>query len=508
MTLPLSGSIRILAAAACALFPAAGAAADYHVGPGQPLAQLGDVRWHALRPGDTVFIHYRPQPYREKFLLSSRGTAAEWIRVLGVPGPHGELPVISGDGATTSRTMHYRWPDATGDRAIQWGGIIQIAYRQNGPKPGYIEIANLRVQDGYSAYRFTAENGQAANYGDFCACIYSRSADHILIRDNVLTNCGLGFFNWTGSSGAEIQTDTVLRGNYFFGNGIAGQWGQHASYTESDRVTIEYNRFGPMRKGALGSQIKDRSAGTVIRYNQVEQPAGWMLDLVEPENGAPALTAKPYYKSTWVYGNLLLHTGEADGPAVHWNEDHGMGVGRADVGGTLYFYHNTYVITRDEPEIWKFPLFSVHSGGGSCTAATRGTIDARNNIWANFPRTAGSRTALMFFAGCGIENFEFGRNWVSPGWTMAFGKPYTGKAAGMEQFRSPRDNNPGFIDRDKGDFRLTPSSSAAALGGDLSPALTGNPLGMDLTPDRQYTDRRGTPRTFGPGAAAGALSRL
>jgi hypothetical protein len=90
---------------------------------------------------------------------------------------------------------------------------------------------------------------------------------------------------------------------------------------------------------------------------------------------------------------------------------------------------------------------------------------------------------------------------------MAFGRPYTGKSAGAALFTSPRDNNPGFVDGNKRDYRLAPSSSAGAIGGDLAPAVSNNGLDMDLTPREQYTDRRGVPRTFGPGSAAGAFPR-
>ena len=46
-------------------------ATDYHIGPGQPLATIGAVPWYNLQPGDTVYIHYRAAPYKEKFLISS-----------------------------------------------------------------------------------------------------------------------------------------------------------------------------------------------------------------------------------------------------------------------------------------------------------------------------------------------------------------------------------------------------------------------------------------------------
>ena len=79
------------------------AAAEYHVGPGQPLANIHDVPggMHSLTAGDTVYIHWRATPYREKFRLSGVGTAAMPIRVIGVPGPGGERPVLHAQNATS-----------------------------------------------------------------------------------------------------------------------------------------------------------------------------------------------------------------------------------------------------------------------------------------------------------------------------------------------------------------------------------------------------------------------
>src|SRR5262249_35544192 len=51
-------------------------ATTYEVGPGKPLANIGDVPWEALNAGDTVLIYARPTPYREKWVISRAGTAA------------------------------------------------------------------------------------------------------------------------------------------------------------------------------------------------------------------------------------------------------------------------------------------------------------------------------------------------------------------------------------------------------------------------------------------------
>ena len=91
-----------------------GAASDYDVGsePGM-LANIGDVPWESLAPGDWVLIHWRAEPYREKWVICRRGTAENPIVVSGIPGPGGELPVIDGRNATTRLALSY-WNEVRG----------------------------------------------------------------------------------------------------------------------------------------------------------------------------------------------------------------------------------------------------------------------------------------------------------------------------------------------------------------------------------------------------------
>src|SRR5262245_27726401 len=82
-------------------------ATTYEVGPGKPLANVGDVPWEALNAGDTVLIYARPTPYREKWVISRAGTALAPITVRGIADAGGNLPVISGDNATTRLALDY-----------------------------------------------------------------------------------------------------------------------------------------------------------------------------------------------------------------------------------------------------------------------------------------------------------------------------------------------------------------------------------------------------------------
>jgi hypothetical protein len=489
-----------------------GGGTAYHVGPGQPYTNIGDVPWYALGPGDTVYIHYRSTPYHEKFLVSNAGTASQWIRVLGVPGPNGELPIISGDGATTSTKMHYYWTDPT---LFQLYGVVQIAINSaSTPIPAYIEIANLQIQDGYQTYQFTAENGSKLNYDSFTGCIYARSAKHLLIRDNVLTNCGQAFIDWTANDGGvwwdALEGDTVLRGNSFYNNGVPNDYLEHQTYTESDGVIIECNHYGPQRANAGGSQLKDRSAGTVIRYNYIEQSeGGWDLDLVEPENGWDTLGSRATYKQAFVYGNVFVNE-NLGLDFFHWNEDHGLGHGRAEqTGGKLFFYDNTVVVVAnksDAPYPGAFQLFNVNQGGFDCSmGAVAGRIDVRNNIFAFLPRTAGQPIPELDFGYCGWENFDFGVNWVSPGYQVWH--QGGANATGTSNIFSPAANDPGFVSVSANNFHLAVGSSAIGKGGPLAPEVTNNFLGLDLTPTLQYLpDRQVEPRSAsGAGSDLGAF---
>jgi hypothetical protein len=490
--------------------PTGGGGTEYHVGPNQPYAKIGDVPWYALSPGSTVYIHWRADPYREKFLVSTAGTASAWIRVLGVPGPNGERPVISGNGATTSKNMHFRWSDPG---LVESAGLVHVAPHAGDAAsiPAYVEIAGLQLQDADQAYTYTAENGTTVRFNDFAACINVRAAKHVLIRDNVITHCGLGVFNWTGNDGNvwydSLQADTVIRGNDFSDNGVPGSYLEHQVYTESDGVIIEENRFRPQRSGGNGSQIKDRSAGTVIRYNRIESSNGWFIDLVEPENSWDTLGSRSTYKQAFVYGNVIINDGGSQN-LVHWNEDHGMSHGRAiQPGGKLFFYHNT-VLTLLNAEYWPTPIFNVTSGAYECEAGPfSGRIDVRNNVFALLPASSGGTPNTYDFGYCGLENLDLGVNWVSPGWGLW--RSGAANATGTASLLSPAGNVPGFVSVSARDLHLAAGSSALGVGGPLAPEVTSNLLGLDLTPTRQYAaDLKGEPRAkSGAGSDLGAYQR-
>lgn len=56
----------------------------YHVGTGQAFESIGAVPWESLLAGDSVIIHWRAQPYKEKWVMARQGTENHPIVVHGV----------------------------------------------------------------------------------------------------------------------------------------------------------------------------------------------------------------------------------------------------------------------------------------------------------------------------------------------------------------------------------------------------------------------------------------
>jgi hypothetical protein len=500
-----------------------GGGTDYHVGPGQMYTTIGAVPWASLKAGDTVYIHYRASPYAEHFLISSTGTASQWIRVRGVPGPNGELPIIEGADATTSTTNHFHWqaPNLT-----QFSGLIHVEPNADVGVPAeYVEIAGLEVRGCLDTNSFTAENGATQAYDTFCAGVFTHGVKHLLVRDNVLHDNRIGVYDWEGDGSAggntywdSTTTDVVVRGNLFYDNGNPSSYTEHQAYTESDGVIYEYNHFGPMKTGALGSQIKDRSAGTIIRYNYIEQsPQGYNLDLVEPQNGWPVLgvgsgtTNNPRYGQDFVYGNVFVNHPLSGTDSIHWNEDQQVGQGRATLAtGRLYLYANTFLTTADALS-WgaTMDLLNETWGGFDCPAGPLpGRVDARNNVFAFLPQTPGQAARPMLLEHCGLANIDFGVNWISPGFSVG-----NSTVTGQPNLISPSANDPAFVDLAGNDLHLTPTSTAYGVGGALAPAVINNVFGVDLTPVVQYVFPHTSPpstkaRTLtGVGSDLGAFGR-
>ncbi len=443
----MRGGLLVLAAGlASSLF-----AVEYEVGPGKKLPSIAAVPWEKISPGDVVAISWRPEPYREKFVLCVRGTAERPIVVRGVAGPKGELPVLDGRDATTPGTLDY------------WGGersLIKIggATKPADTVPAYLTVENFDLQGARPPFAFTGRKG-AQKYAQTAAAIFVEKGEHITIRNCTLHDCGNGLFVSQASRGLLID------GCHIFDNGIENDIYEHNSYTEALGIIFQNNRYGPLRAHCPGNNLKDRSAGLVVRNNWIEG-GNRALDLVDAE-GSVELRDAPAYRDTFVYGNVLIKLDDApNAQVIHYGGDSGKTEWYRK--GTLHFFHNTVVSRRSA----NTTLF------GLSTDDER--VEARNNIvW---DKAGGAKLAI--FDGPG--HVALSTNWIPRGWVASRGFR-KGDLTGAEALLTG--DLPGFVDEAHDDFRLAPDSPCIGSAAGLSPGLVGphpvkraRDLGASLAP--------------------------
>lgn len=417
------------------------AAREYHVGPGQALSKISDVPWAELQYGDHVFIHWRPQPYREKWVINRSG-----ITVLGVRGTDGKRPVIDGRDAITAAGLEY----GNGDR-----GVINIGSSADAV-PRNIVIKGLEVRSAHPDYRFDGTR----RYRRLAASIFVELAHDLVIRDCVLHDSGNGLF----VAANEGRTRKILvEKNHIHSNGIVGRYYEHNAYSAALGITYQFNRFGPLRPGATGNNLKDRSAGLVVRYNWIEG-GNRLLDLVEAEDSM-VLVNHPSYRETHVYGNILIERDGGNPQAVHYGGDN---EGKEDIyrGGTLYFYNNTFYSTRGD----RTTLIRL--------STNREKADVRNNI---LHLTApGASFALLDKSG----RMTLRNNWIKSGWVSSHETLFSGSVT--DEGGLLEGDDPGFVDAEGLDFRLASGSLAIGAAADLPEGvLPGHAVTMEYQPHQR-----------------------
>ncbi|HYI01995.1 right-handed parallel beta-helix repeat-containing protein [Hyalangium sp.] len=392
-------------------------AAEYRVGPGQTYTAIGEVPWEALGPGDVVLIHARPMPYTEKWVIGRNGTQAAPIAVRGVPDAQGNLPIIHGEGATTRAQLNF---------PSEQRGIIKIGASNSPPDtlPSYIVIEGLHLRRARGA--FTGRNG-ASTYATNASGIYLEKGEHIIIRNCIFEDSGNGLFI------APNASDVLIEGSYLHGNGNPGSILEHNAYTEALGIVYQYNRFGPLCANCLGNNLKDRSAGTVIRYNWIEG-GNRQLDLVE--SGNASFRADPSYLRTFVYGNVLLEPeGAGNRQIVHFGGDNGT---EPNYRGTLYFWNNTIVSSRTD----RTTLLRLSSNAQTAHVTGNGVF-----------LSAADGTTLSLTDAAGA--LHHGGNWYEPGYVSSFGT-VTGSVT--DTGGNVTGTDPGFVDASGQDFHLLASS--------------------------------------------------
>jgi hypothetical protein len=402
-------------------------ATTFHVGPKQSLKAINDVPWEALKAGDEVLIDWRPEPYKEKWVICCKGTEKEPIVVRGIPGEDGKLPVIDGNGARTRQQLNF-WGDVRG--IVKIGGAMV----PKGSEAQYILLENLEIRGARAPYTFIDSRGETKAYTVMASAIYVEKAHHLTIRHCTLADSSQGLF--VSSNDDSASSDILVEKCHFYDNGAGSR--SHSIYTAAAGITFQYNHLGPLRTNCIGNNLKDRSAGLVVRYNWIEG-GDKQLDLVDAEDSA-IVRKHLDYRKTFVYGNIFIKPPTAaHNQVVHYGGDSS----REEIyrKGTLYFYNNTVISYRKDP----MNLFWLSSNDEHC--------DFRNNIV--YSATNGKFSPLKDNGTITLSHNLLPENWTN------------GKSA-QDDGTSIKQADPGFTKFDAQNFELSANSKARNTGTTLA----------------------------------------
>jgi len=309
-------------------------------------------------------------------------------------------------------------------------------------------IENLDIRSGRPPFSFTDDHGSSQSYARNAAAIYVEVAQHLTIRNCALRDSGNGLF--VGINGGRTQ-DILIEGNRIYENGIDGSIYHHNTYTSALGIVYQNNYLGPLRDGALGNNLKDRSAGLVVRYNWIAS-GNRQLDLVDGEDSNKVVQHADYRK-TYVYGNVLIEPdGAGNSQIVHYGGDSGNeNIYRK---GTLHFYHNTVVSTRS----------------GNTTLVRLSSNDEHADIRNNILYASAGGDYLAILNSAGIADLR--NNWISSGWVAAHGS----LSGTLNASNNVVGSDPGFRDAGRQDYSLTRNAEAIDQAMPLADAALAYPV--------------------------------
>lgn len=405
--------------------------------------------WPTTQPGDIIQIPYRAEPYRLKIHLWH-----DRITLAGTPGPGGELPQIIGDGAQEMTTPGYFSDE------VAHGAVLTVAppttHPYTAPPITGITLRQLDISmTNAGADGFNAADGSLQGWDEGAAGIALYWAAQVTVEDCVIHDAGNGIFGTGPYLGpTQVLQRIALRGNRFFDNGLEGNNHVHHTYIEADQVDYIKNSYGQLRDGAAGVALKDRSARARV-LNNVIKGGSFLLDLVEPDEGAGYLCALPYFGTQVVVGNLLQNPTSARA-AIFCGEDQEAGYCQK----RLIFAYNTLQILANVDDMYYLYALQLNSGLN---------LLAANNI---FHRQAWdddhtpSQFHFLTIKGQDPITGTLGINWATndmdPG-------DYTGP---LDNFATGA--NPLFTDWTSDDFSLQPGSGARGIA--QVPTATAYPL--------------------------------
>lgn len=405
--------------------------ATFEVGPGRAYLELRDVPWLTLRACDQVNVFWRETPYRDIVYIASRGAEGKWITVRGVPNPAGQLPVVDGSGATMpAGTGANSYTDTAGMFIVNVPDF-SVANRQPNYKPGYIHFTGLQVRNASRPNRVTNLAGDNIEWPEFATGFYINGAENIAITYCDINANGLGIFV-NSVNGELMQARNILIArNHVHNNSTATSFSTHNAYIEAIGTTYELNYFGDIATGSYGDNIKDRSSGTVFRYNYIEGGTH-MISLRDPSDSNRPLTlsavdqyGEELYKSAYIYGNILVAPRYADSVIGHGDGPYSASQARF---GQIYFYNNRVISRVDNVGRWEgefypedpLPIFSLintytRDDGNGSTLQTPTEVVAYNNLFFATNASGGvsqaqaAKFALFYQQG----KVDFRNNWIN-----------------------------------------------------------------------------------------------
>ena len=219
------------------------------------------------------------------------------------------------------------------------------------------------------------------------------------------------------------------------------------NYTEAYGILFQFNHFGALRAECKGNNLKDRSAGCIIRYNWIED-GNRQVDLVESDS--EEWYSDSMYRKTFVYGNILVEgEGEGNSQIIHYGGDGGDESRYRK--GTLYLYNNTLVSTRSG----NTTLARLSTNEESC--------DARNNII--YTTASGAHLAMLDNAG----TISLQNNWLKSGWVNS----HSPGTETVNDYGNVEGEEPGFSEFSTQNYTLADGSpcinSGTSLPGEVLP---------------------------------------
>jgi hypothetical protein len=397
--------MRSMLFVACCLTTCANTAhaTEYHVGPGRPYATIGEAPWANLQPGDSIQIHWKSSPYKEKILVTRSGFSWAPIRIMGVPGPNGELPRIEGKNAVTNPQFRLRY------RPIEDAGLLTVW--DTGHFPGIVSNVEISGLDFSGAFRESDENpatysafdGTTRQWAWTGAAIYVIAGSHITIRNCWVHDSSNGIFVSGGRDNEDIKVD----GCRIWGNSnpnIPRVHYTHNVYVECRGFTFTNNWCGPTRPGSPGCNIKCRNAGDVIRNNYIEGGMR-LLDLIEFQENK-SIGADPRYGQDIVDHNTLVTGNGQAHKFIHygyeWLRDPANGAQRK----RLTFTNNVLICKTDSSDSNTISCFDITS--------PKQTVDAVGNVFVAQPNGRTQPAALTWVNNSGVLNLGKNIMWPRP----------------------------------------------------------------------------------------------